>query len=165
MQVQSLFGFIDFQSEGDVESDYFLYSLIVQIIEQSSINWRLLFKSLSYPWLLVDELVKAYVAESVSQDRFPLDAKAFFNQKQIIGPSSFVRHCEKNNCNWLWLQWELGRNWPFEELICSWNWQVSRELQLKNLQLQLAASLPWWSTSEWTRHLLYWGINSFGWTS
>ena len=33
MQVQSLFGFIDFQSEGDVESDYFLYSLIVQIIE------------------------------------------------------------------------------------------------------------------------------------
>ena len=43
----------------------------------------------------MDELVKAYVAEPVSQYRFPSDAKAFFNQKQIIGPSSFVRHCEK----------------------------------------------------------------------
>ena len=77
-------------------------------------------------------------------DRFPSDAKAFFNQKQIIGPSSFVRHCEKNNCNWLWLNWiaiDPSRSWLAVEIgrslgSCSWktcncNWpQVCRGGQL-----------------------------------
>jgi hypothetical protein len=50
-----------------------------------------------------------------------------------------THHCAKNKCNWLWLQWGLGRNWSFRELFwievgrplgscslqtCNCSWQV-----------------------------------------